>query len=382
MTSMQSWMDKFSALADNWYFKDVVVLIMLVAVIRMFLGMRRSEYWQSAAREVGRRRMAVVAFWILCAYSTVAVLDSVGWHPALHGADGKIMRDEQGRTVYDPKGLSALDLVLTPLRNAQEKTYSAPFARQQFTLEYVAGADGATHPEHPELKHPRMHPLGTDTVGIDILYQTLKGVRTAMILGLLTTLLAVPFAILFGVTAGFYGGWVDDVVQYIYSVLSSIPSILLVTAFMVLFGRGLPQLCIVLGLASWTGLCRVLRGETLKLREAEFVQAAEALHVSRPRTIQTHIIPNLMHLVVISTVLAFSGRVLSEAALTYIGIGVGADTYSWGRMIANARFELARDPLVWWNLVASFIFMFGLVLPANIFGDAVRDALDPKLRTR
>ncbi len=375
-------MEQLGTWWQSWYVQDAIIALALFGLFRMIRAMRRSEYWRAAAREVARRRMAVVSFWILCAYATIAVLDSIGWHPPLRGPDGAVMRSDRGAVVYDPRGLTALDLLLTPLRLSQEKTYSAPLARRQFTQEYVSRPEGGTRPEFPALKHPGRHPLGTDTVGVDILYQTLKGVRTAMILGLLTTLLIVPFAILFGVTAGYYGGWVDDIVQYVYSVLASIPFILLATAFMVLFGRGLGQLCIVMGLASWTGLCRVLRGETLKLREAEFVQAAEALHVSRPRIIRSHIIPNVMHLVVITTVLGFSGRVLSEAALTYIGIGVGAETHSWGRMISTARFELARDPLVWWNLVASFLFMFGLVLPANVFGDAVRDALDPKLRTR
>jgi peptide/nickel transport system permease protein len=137
-----------------------------------------------------------------------------------------------------------------------------------------------------------------------------------------------------------------------------------------------------MGIASWTGLCRVLRGETLKLREMEYVQSCEAMGGSHRRIILRHIVPNLMHLVVITMVLGFSGRVLSEAALTYIGIGVGADTYSWGKMINDARMELARDPVVWWKLAAAFSFMLGLILPANIFGDAVRDALDPRLRTR
>jgi len=236
--------------------------------------------------------------------------------------------------------------------------------------------------ERPALRYPRRHPMGTDRVGEDVLYQSLKGVRTGIILGLVTTLLVVPFALLFGVAAGYFGGWIDDAVQYVYTVLASIPAVLLIVAFMVLFGRGLAQLVVIMGITSWTGLCRVLRGETLKLREAEFVQAAEAMGVSRARIVARHLVPNVMHLVVIAMVLGFSGRVLSEAALTYIGIGVGADTYSWGRMINDARMELAREPAIWWKLGAAFVFMIGLVLPANILGDAVRDALDPKLRTQ
>ena len=155
----------------------------------------------------------------------------------------------------------------------------------------------------------------------------------------------------------------------------------LIIAFMIVFGRGLTQLCIIMGVTSWTGLCRVLRGETFRLREMEYVQAARAAGVKAFPIMWRHVMPNLLHIVVITAVLSFSGRVLSEAVLSYIGIGVGADTISWGVMINDARQELARDPVIWWKLAAAFVFMVGLVLPANLFGDAVRDALDPRLRT-
>jgi len=139
---------------------------------------------------------------------------------------------------------------------------------------------------------------------------------------------------------------------------------------------------VVMGLTGWVDLCRLLRGETLKLREKEYVQAALALGVSRFRVLARHVVPNLMHLVLIAVVLRFSGLVLAEAVLSYIGVGVGPDTFSWGTMFNQARGELGRDPLVWWNLAAAFVAMFALVLPANLFGDALRDALDPSLRVR
>jgi peptide/nickel transport system permease protein len=137
-----------------------------------------------------------------------------------------------------------------------------------------------------------------------------------------------------------------------------------------------------MGITGWVGLCRVLRGETLKLREREYVQAALALGVSKFRVLARHIVPNLMHLVLISVVLRFSMLVLAEAVLSYIGVGVGPETYSWGSMINQARSEMGREPIVWWNLAAAFVAMFALVLPANLFGDALRDALDPSLRVR
>jgi peptide/nickel transport system permease protein len=239
------------------------------------------------------------------------------------------------------------------------------------------------------------HILGTDKAGQDVLYTALKSVRTGLVIGTLTTLIVTPFAILFGVLAGYFGGWVDDCIQYVYTTLSSIPDILLIAAAMLIFQVGLTAketilsaderlvyLCIIMGITSWTGLCRLLRAEVLKLREIEYVQAADAFGVARTTIMLRHLVPNVMHIVLISVILRFSGLVLAEAILAYVGIGVDPSMQSWGNMINQARLELAREPVVWWNLLAAFIFMLGLVLPANVFGDAVRDALDPRLRTQ
>jgi peptide/nickel transport system permease protein len=241
---------------------------------------------------------------------------------------------------------------------------------------------------------PYYHILGTDKVGYDVFYRSLKSIRTGLVIGSVTTLIVTPFAIIFGVLAGYWGGLLDDIIQYIYSTLASIPSVLLIVSFMLLVevgenvddiawraDRRLLSLCIIMGITSWTGLCRLIRGETLKLRELDYVQAALSFGVSRLRIIAQHIVPNLMHIVLISFILRFSGLVLAEAVLAYIGIGVDPSMESWGNMINTARLELAREPVVWWNLFAAFIFMFGLVLPANLFGDALRDALDPRLKT-
>jgi peptide/nickel transport system permease protein len=239
------------------------------------------------------------------------------------------------------------------------------------------------------------HVLGTDQVGHDVLYRSLKGCRVGLVVGTLTTLIATPLAILFGITAGYLGGRIDDIIQFVYTTLSSIPNILLIAAAMLIVTTRLEGdhailaadsrllwLCVVLGIGSWTGLCRLLRGETLKVRENEYVEAAEAFGVSRIRIMARHLLPNVMHIVLISMLLRFSGLVLAEAVLAYVGIGVDPSMESWGNMINAARLDISRDPVVWWNLVAAFLFMFGLVLPANIFGDAVRDAFDPRLKTQ
>ena len=237
-----------------------------------------------------------------------------------------------------------------------------------------------------------------DKVGQDVLYQALKSIRTGLVIGTLTTLVMLPFAIAMGLMAGYFRGWVDDVIQYLYTTLNSIPGVLLIAASILLLQvyisnhandfNSIEQradlrllfLCIILGITSWTGLCRLLRAETLKLREIDYVQAAKAFGVSNYKVMLQHLLPNVMHIVMISIVLDFSGLVLAEAVLSYINIGVDPSMYSWGNMINSARLEMAREPIVWWSLTAAFIFMFILVLAANLFSDAVRDAFDPRLR--
>ncbi|MCK4492462.1 MAG: ABC transporter permease [Methylococcales bacterium] len=240
------------------------------------------------------------------------------------------------------------------------------------------------------------HIFGTDKVGEDVFYQAIKSIRTGLVIGSLTTLIMLPLAITFGIMAGFFRGWVDDVIQYLYTTLNSIPSVLLIaasilmvqvymanhaedfTSLIIRADMRLLFLCLILGVTSWTGLCRLLRAETLKLREMEYVQAAQALGVQRSKILWRHILPNVMHIVLISVVLDFSALVLAEAVLSYINIGVDPTTYSWGNMINGARLEMAREPVVWWSLSTSFIFMFTLVLAANLFADCVSDAFDPR----
>lgn len=245
----------------------------------------------------------------------------------------------------------------------------------------------------------RYHVFGTDKVGQDVFYQTLKSIRTGLVIGTLTTLVMLPFAVALGIMAGYLRGWVDDVITYLYTTLSSIPGVLLIAAAVLLSQVWMDRhpelfetvseradvrllfLCLILGITSWTGLCRLLRGETLKLRETEYVQAAHALGVRHLRIMSRHILPNVMHIVLIAVVMDFSGLVLAEAVLSYVGVGVDPSMISFGTMINNARFELAREPMVWWSLAAAFVFMFVLVLSANLFADAVRDAFDPRIRS-
>ena len=240
------------------------------------------------------------------------------------------------------------------------------------------------------------HVLGTNQIGQDIFYESLKSIRTGMLIGTFTTLFMLPFALVLGTVAGYFGGWVDDIIQYLYTTLSSIPGVLLISAFVLVLqvyitnhaalfptleqraDLRLLALCAILGLTGWSGLCRLLRAETLKLREQPYVLAANALGVKSMRIIFRHIMPNVMHIVLITLVLDFSGLVLAEAVLSYVGVGVDPTMMSWGNMINSSRLELAREPIVWWPLVSAMLFMFTFVLSANLFADVVRDAFDPR----
>lgn len=243
------------------------------------------------------------------------------------------------------------------------------------------------------------HVFGTDRTGNDVLYQALKSVRTAFVIGTLATVATLPFAVVLGVLAGYFRGWVDEVIQYVYTTLSSVPNVLLIAACVLMvqvfldknpdmFETGVERsdlkiflLCVILGLTGWATLCRLVRGETLKLRELDFVQAATAFGVSHTRIMARHITPNVMHLVLITTVLSFSDLILYEAVLTYVGVGVDPSMNSFGGMINLARSEMSRDPVVWWSFAAAFGFMVTLVLSANLFADGVRDAFDPRARS-
>lgn len=454
-----------------------ILVYLLVAVTAVFsLYAARHEHLRAPWRQVARRPLAMSAAAVLSVYTLIGLLDSV--HLRLPLPDAK-----EGAIQYSNDSQSVLDLLLSPLRNRGEKTYSAPFAVSAYSMETTELDNGTRVRDYPRLKHGGAHlaavgdhlddvgrrvlavtaaclalllaalaaflaiwresretyrqavvrfwrgdaewpwrsiwltlgllfwlaaecaylsdfyhVLGTDQVGTDVLYKSLKSIRTGLLIGTLTTLVMLPFALGLGVMAGYFRGIVDDVIQYLYTTLSSIPDVLLIAASVLslhVYMATHPEifdnvtqradarllfLCLILGVTSWTGLCRLLRGETLKLREADYVQAAQALGVTPLRIMTRHVLPNVMHLVMIAVVLDFSGLVLAEAVLSYVGVGVDPSMDSWGNMINGARLEMAREPMVWWSLASAFTFMFVLVLAANLFADAVRDAFDPRLR--
>jgi peptide/nickel transport system permease protein len=445
---------------------DALLFVLVAAIVALALWARRQEALRAAWARVARDGMAMSAATVLGVFVLVGLLDSLHYRARLDAKPGEPVR-------YAVEVNSALDALLSDLRQRGEKTYSAPLATHLYSKEVIG--DSAQR-EFPRLRHggshlgddlaghefdiairvsrgcagglvvwlllaavwcrrrrvgivamlkgeaggaairavtltllpillllgvlaslgAGYHVFGTDKVGQDVLYLALKSIRTGLLIGTLTTLVMLPLAVLLGILAGYVGGWVDDVIQYLYTTLSSIPGVLLIAAAVLMMqviidthpdwfatsaeraDARLLALCLILGVTSWTGVARLLRGETLKLRELEFVQAAQAFGVGRFAIMRRHILPNLMHIVLIALVMDFSGLVLAEAVLSYVGVGVDPTTISFGTMINTARMELAREPMVWWSLAAAFSFMFALVLAANLFADAVRDAFDPR----
>jgi peptide/nickel transport system permease protein len=456
---------------------DAAIWGLVFALAVYALAARRSPNLTATWRRVFRDAPALASSVVLGACLVIALLDSVHFRPLLPAT-------EEAAAAYDTRTKSLLDVVLAPLAEARETTYSRPLAYESFTKESVV-IDGRTERIAPRLafggahlvdpvrewagdvarraargaalgalacgllavlvvlrvkrseplsareaaravwcgetelpwRAPLVsaaglfvlggaiaslsgwyHPFGTDVTGNDVLYQALKSIRTAFVIGSLATLATLPLAVVLGIMAGYFKGWIDDAIQYFYTVLSSIPNILLIAACVLmvqvfldthedLFETGLERadlklflLCMVLGFTGWSGLCRLLRGETLKLRELEFVQAAQAFGVSATRIMVRHIFPNVAHLMLIVIVLEFSTLILYEAVLSYVGVGVDPSMNSFGGMINLARSEMSREPVVWWSFTAAFAFMVSLVLAANLFADGVRDAFDPRAR--
>lgn len=318
---------------------------LLVAAALAAWRVRRSPFWRERLAEVARRRPLALA--VIAGFAAVAALDTLSWRDAQGGAG-----------LAEPR--SALERLFPA--DFREASYSAPFADAEF------------YGEAP-LRHPGRHVLGTDILGRDVLLLTLQGAKVALLVGGLTCLIAVPLALLLGVPAGWFGGRLDDGVFFLVSTLASMPSILLLIALVTAIGRGPLQVCFALAITGWVGFCRLARAETLKIRELDYVQAARALGVPTGRILLRHVLPNLTHLIVITFVLTFSSLVLSEAVLSWLGLGLEG---SWGQMIDQARDELSRAPVIWWNLGAASAALFTLILAVNRVGDAVRDVLDPR----
>jgi peptide/nickel transport system permease protein len=224
-------------------------------------------------------------------------------------------------------------------------------------------------------------PFGGDKWGRDILKKTIKGSETSIFVGIASAILATFLGTVFGAIAGYYGKWVDDFFNWFYSIFSAIPFLLLILAVAaVLQQKGMLTIILILGLTGWTGTFRLLRAEYLKHKAREYVQAADALGASNARRMFLHIFPNVSHVVLVQMSILVVAFIKSEVILSFLGFGVPVDVVSWGSMLNEAQNELILGK--WWQLVAAATAMAILVTAFSLFTDALRDALDPKLKGR
>lgn len=219
--------------------------------------------------------------------------------------------------------------------------------------------------------------LGTDILGRSVAQKVLKGTQVAMVIGLAAAVIATVIGVFLGALAGYFGGWIDDLIVWFYTTFASIPYIMTIVAIAFVMGKGLLTVFIALGVSNWVHLCRLVRGEVMKHKDREYVQAADAIGGGHFRKLFKHILPNVLHIVIINFSLQFQTAIKSEVILSFLGLGAQG-LPSWGVMISESKNELTRD--IWWQLAGATFAMFFIVLALNLLGDALRDALDPKLK--
>jgi ABC-type dipeptide/oligopeptide/nickel transport system permease subunit len=219
--------------------------------------------------------------------------------------------------------------------------------------------------------------FGTDIFGRSVATRVVKATETAVAIGVVVSLISMLIGTTLGLIAGYFGGFVDEIIVWFYTTFSSIPYIMLLVAIAFILGKGTTTVFLSLGVTSWVGLCRIVRAEVMKHKEREYIHAANAIGATHSRKLVKHILPNISHLLIINFTQTFDSAVKAEVVLSFLGLGV-VGRPSWGTMIDDSKLELARG--VWWQLAAATFAMFFIVLAFNILGDALRDALDPKLR--
>ena len=222
-------------------------------------------------------------------------------------------------------------------------------------------------------------PFGGDKWGHDIIKKTIKGAETSIVVGLIAALLATFLGTLFGAVSGYFGGKVDDIFNWFYSIFTSVPYLLLILAVAaVLQQKGVLTIVLILGLTGWTGTYRLIRAEYLKHKNREYVWAADAIGASHLRKMFAHIFPNVSHVALVQVSILVVSFIKSEVILSFLGFGVPVGTVSWGSMLNEAQNELILGK--WWQLTAATVAMAVLVTAFSLFTDALRDALDPKLK--
>jgi oligopeptide transport system permease protein len=329
-------------------------------------GVWRAAWRRLAADRVGLVAMAVVALFLVLIAATAMHLVAAGWQrevavPSAPPAFLGPAKPQQVEAIAQPTGPNVDISAIDPL---------AP--------RYAEWARRAAELKTAETPKATTLPFGADRLGRDVLAKAIQGTQTSVFVGLLGAVVATLIGTLLGAFAGFFGGKVGDFLEWLYSVFTSIPDILLILSFAVIFGRGIGSVAVILALVGWTGVYRQVRAEFIKHATRDYVRSAEAIGASAASRMFRHILPNVSHVILVRMSLLVVAFIKFEVILSYLGLGVGVDDVSWGTMLSEAQSELVLG--FWWQLVAATAFMAVFVTAFSLMTDAVRDALDPKLR--
>lgn len=221
------------------------------------------------------------------------------------------------------------------------------------------------------------HLLGTDNYGRDVLSRIIYGTRVSLIIGVLAVMIACVIGTFFGMVAGYFGGIVDDVISRLMEAIRAIPQIILAMALTAVFGSGIRNLAIILGISSMAGYVRMMRGQVLTIKQADYIMAGKLQGNKDFRLMFKHILPNSISPIIVMMTQQVGSTILSEAGLSFLGLGISAPTASWGSMVSEGRLFLMQNPVF---ALTPGICVAVLVICLNMFGDGVRDALDPRLR--
>ena len=327
--------------------------------------------WGSAWRRLKRDRVGMVSLAVVAAFGLLVLLAATG----LVAADWQRERGMPSAppTFLGPAAAPGLAAIPVPSGPNVDLSDIDPLAPQ-----YEAWRERAAHYEHTEPERAATLTFGADRLGRDVLAKAVQGAKISVFVGVLAALVATAIGTVLGALAGFFGGKVGDLLEWVYNVFTSIPGILLIFAFAAVAGRGTQSVVLILGLAGWTGIYRLVRAEFLKHSVREYVRAAEAIGASTGSRMFRHILPNISHVLLVQLSIHVVGFIKAEVILSYLGLGVAVDEVSWGTMLAEAQSELILGH--WWQLAAATGFMAVFVTAFSLFTDALRDALDPKLR--
>ncbi|KQW98187.1 ABC transporter permease [Acinetobacter guillouiae] len=359
--------------------------------------------WRLAMRRLKADRIAMLSLLVLLCYFIILVLSMTGviasnWNkevavsyapPTFIGADQNTQDSAKKAATVEALPENPVDPLKDVIKelNTEIATEQAsggaidyygiqdPLAEDMKAIDQQLG--GHLLDQQSELKQTL--PFGADKWGQDVVLKTIKGAETSIIVGLISALLAVVIGTFLGAIAGYFGGWVDDVLNWFYNIFTSIPYLLLVLAIAaVLQQKGILSIVLILGLTGWTGVFRLIRAEYMKHNSREYVLAAKAIGVSNTRRMFVHIFPNVSHIALVQMSILVVAFIKSEVILSFLGFGVPVGVVSWGSMLNEAQSELILGK--WWQLVAASVAMAVLVTAFSMFTDALRDALDPKLK--